>query len=219
MDNVTKFFLLCAYPDLALDAENKWITINGTHVQVGEGGELKGKVGQKIKNSGSKTLDLVRRRGAEAEVIRQESQSKSRNEGRYSQDPGDAPSPEDMRNSTRPSPRAPSTFIPFNEPKKNIASRGNSDVPTLSKKNPNAGIVSFSGSEGEILQKGGRTKKGTVFLVSQKDSPGRNIGVVKIDGDYSPAIKSGDKWIPDTRFKSHDPGIVANEYLKKRGMR
>ena len=34
------------------DAEEKWITINGAHVQLGEGGELKGKAGQKISESG-----------------------------------------------------------------------------------------------------------------------------------------------------------------------
>ncbi len=51
MDATTKFFLLCAYPDLAFDAdpkEQKWITVNGAHIPVGEGGELKGKVGKKI---------------------------------------------------------------------------------------------------------------------------------------------------------------------------
>ncbi len=45
MDATTKFFLLCAYPDLALD---DWITIKGTHVETDEGGNLKGAVGQKI---------------------------------------------------------------------------------------------------------------------------------------------------------------------------
>lgn len=57
MDSTTKFFLLCAYPDLAFD---DWITIKGTHVETDENGELKGAVGQKIAGkksrfSGAKT--------------------------------------------------------------------------------------------------------------------------------------------------------------------
>ncbi len=45
MDATTKFFLLCAYPDLAFDG---WITVNGAHVETDKDGSLKGSVGAKI---------------------------------------------------------------------------------------------------------------------------------------------------------------------------
>ncbi len=48
MDATTKFFLLCAYPDLALD---DWITIKGTHVETDESGNLKGAIGNKIQSA------------------------------------------------------------------------------------------------------------------------------------------------------------------------
>ncbi len=53
MDATTKFFLLCAYPDLALD--DKWITVKpngpdakGAHMLIGEGGEVKAGAGGKF---------------------------------------------------------------------------------------------------------------------------------------------------------------------------
>ena len=38
-----------------MDADEKWITINGAHVMVDDGGNLKGKVGKKIQASQKKT--------------------------------------------------------------------------------------------------------------------------------------------------------------------
>ncbi len=63
MDNVTKFFLLCAYPDLAFD--DHWITVKpngpdakGAHMLIGEGGEVKAGAGGKF--NGKKISEIPR---------------------------------------------------------------------------------------------------------------------------------------------------------------
>ncbi len=48
MDATTKFILRLSYPALALD---DWVTINGTHVETDENGQLRGDVGQKIQRA------------------------------------------------------------------------------------------------------------------------------------------------------------------------